>query len=62
MSLENSVQNPVLLSGALDLAEMGKDVTDALHLGAAAGCEALLAFDRQFIESAASAAVRVTEP
>ena len=57
-----SVENPILISEALDLAEMGMDFADALHLGTAAGCEALLTFDRQFIESAAGASVRVTEP
>ena len=57
-----SVEDPAPLSEALDLAEMGMDFAGALHLGAAAGCVALLTFDRRFIERAASASVRVTEP
>lgn len=57
-----SVENPALLSEALDLAEAGMDFADALHLGAAAGCETLLTFDRRFIEMAVNAPVRVTEP
>ena len=57
-----SVENPILISEALDLAETGMDFADALHLGAAAGCVALLTFDRKFIDSAASSSVRVTEP
>ena len=56
------VENPVLLTQALDLAEKGMDFADALHLGAAVRCEAMLTFDRQFIESAKHASVRVTEP
>ena len=57
-----SVENPVLLAQALDLAEKGMDFADALHLGAAVRCEAMLTFDRQFIESARHASVRVAEP
>ena len=57
-----SVENPVLLTQALDLAEKGMDFADALHLGAAVRCEAMLTFDRQFIESAKHASVRVAEP
>ena len=57
-----SAENPVLLSEALDLAENGMDFADALHLGAAAGCETLLTFDRRFIETASHAPLRVTEP
>ena len=56
------VENPVLLTQGLDLAEKGMDFADALHLGAAVRCEAMLTFDRQFIESAKHASVRVTEP
>ena len=56
------VENPVLLTQALDLAEKGMDFADALHLGAAVRCEAMLTFDRQFIESVRHASVTVTEP
>ena len=57
-----SVENPSLLAGALARAEAGMDFADALHLGAAAGCEAMLTFDRRFIEAAGDAPVRVEEP
>ena len=57
-----SVQEATLVSEALDLAEMGMDFADALHLGAAAGCDTLLTFDRRFIETARNASIRVTEP
>ena len=38
------------------------DFADALHLGAAAGCEAMLSFDRDFIETARDESVIVMEP
>ena len=57
-----SVENPALLSEALDLAEKGMDFADALHLGAAAGCETMLTFDRRFIETASNTSIRVAEP
>ena len=57
-----SVESPDLIAEALGRAEAGMDVADALHLGAAARCEALLTFDRRFIELAGDAPVRVTEP
>ena len=56
------MENPVLLADALDRAEKGMDFADALHLGAAAQCEAMLTFDRRFIELAGDAPVTVTEP
>ena len=57
-----SVESPDLIAEALGRAETGMDIADALHLGAAARCEALLTFDRRFIELAGDAPVRVTEP
>ena len=57
-----TVENPVLLAEALDHAEQGTDFADALHLGAAARCEAMLTFDRRFIEMAKDGPVRVLEP
>lgn len=57
-----SVESPNLLIQALDRAEKGMDFADALHLGAAAHCEAMLTFDRRFIETAKDAAPRVREP
>ena len=38
------------------------DFADALHLGVAAQCDALLTFDRRFIDLAKDASVRVVEP
>ena len=43
-------------------AERGMDFADALHLGAAARCEALLTFDLRFIEQAGGMPVKVMEP
>ena len=57
-----SVESPSLLIEALDRAEAGMDFADALHLGAAVHCEAMLTFDRQFIEAAQDAAPNVSEP
>ena len=57
-----SVEDPVLLAEALQRAEAGMDFADSLHLGAASRCEAMLTFDRRFIESAGNAAIAVTEP
>ena len=59
---EVTVENPVLLAEALDRAEQGMDFADALHLGAAARCEAMLTFDRRFIQAARDAPVTVLEP
>ena len=57
-----SVEGPILLAEALDRAEKGMDFADALHLGAATRCEAMLTFDRRFIEMAMDAPVRAMEP
>ena len=56
-----SIESPVLLAEALDRAEKGMDFADALHLGAATRCDAMLTFDRRFIEMAGEAPVRVME-
>ena len=57
-----TVESPNLLVGALDRAENGMDFADALHLGAAAHCQAILTFDRDFIRNADGASPPVTEP
>lgn len=57
-----TVKSPALLAAALKRAESGVDFADALHLGSAARCEALLTFDRRFIEAAGDGPVRVKEP
>lgn len=56
------LESPTLLAEALDRMEKGMDFADALHLGAAAGCEAMLSFDRDFIEAAQDESVVVMEP
>ena len=57
-----SVENPGPLAEALHRAERGMDFADALHLGAASRCEAMLTFDRRFIETAKDGPVPVREP
>ena len=59
---EVTIEDPVLLAEALDRTERGMDFADALHLGAAARCEAMLTFDRRFIQTAQGAAVAVRAP
>ena len=56
------VENAALLAESLERAESGMDFADALHLGAAARCEAMLTFDRRFIRTAMGTSVRVMEP
>ena len=57
-----SVDSPAQLAVALDRAENGMDFADALHLGAAARCDALLTFDRRLIDLASDASLSVMEP
>lgn len=58
-----SVEDPAMLAQALDLAEGGMDFADALHLLAAADCEALATFDRRFVKAARAAGIElVREP
>ena len=60
-----STKGQVILPKAIRQAlhwEAGMDFADALHLGAAAQCEAMLTFDRHFIEAARDTPVRVTLP
>ena len=57
-----SVESPAMLAEALDRAAMGMDLADALHLGAAARCEAMLTFDRRFVEMAKDTPVKVMHP
>ena len=56
------VEDAATLAEALDRAADGMDLADALHLDAAAGCEAMLTFDLGFVEKARDAPVRVMEP
>ena len=57
-----SVEGPAMLAEALDRAAAGMDLADALHLGAAARCEAMLTFDRRFVEAARGTPVEVMQP
>ena len=57
-----TVEDPSLVAEAFDHAEAGMGLADALHLGAAARCDAMLTFDRRFIERARGNMVRALEP
>ena len=48
-----SVEDSRLVAKAMDWAEGGMDLADALHLAAAGGCEDFLTFDKRFARSAA---------
>ena len=56
------LEHPERTAEALDRAESGMDFADALHLGAACACDALLTFDRKFIRRARDSRVPVTAP
>jgi predicted nucleic-acid-binding protein len=47
-----SLQEPERVAQAMDWAEGGLDFADALHLAAAADCEAFVTFDRRLMERA----------
>ena len=57
-----SVENPVLLAEALDRVDKAMDFADALHLGSATRCDAMLTFDRRFVAADRGAPIRVREP
>ncbi|MYB17871.1 MAG: type II toxin-antitoxin system VapC family toxin [Holophagales bacterium] len=57
-----TVESPNLLVDALDRAAKGLDFADALHVGAAAHCEAMLTFDRSFVRTARGESPEVAEP
>ena len=57
-----TVENAPLLADALDCAETGMDLADALHLGSAGHCTSFLTFDRKFIRAAAGRNPEVMEP
>ncbi len=57
-----SIENPALLAGALSRVMKGMDFADALHLGAATNCEAMVTCDRRFIETASDDSIKVAEP
>ena len=49
-----ALEDPLLVAIALDRMERGMDFADALHLGRAEACDALVTFDRHFIRAARS--------
>jgi predicted nucleic acid-binding protein len=52
-----TTESHALVAKALDRAERGMDFADALHLGSAEKCEALVTFDRDFVKAARTAGV-----
>jgi predicted nucleic acid-binding protein len=52
-----TVEDEALVATALDRVESGLDFADALHLGKAGHCDALLTFDRRLIKAAKAAGV-----
>jgi len=52
-----SVEDEALVATALDRVERGMDFADALHLGKAGHCEAMVTFDRKFIKAAKAVGV-----
>lgn len=46
------LEDPALVSQALDWAERGMDFADALHLGGAEGCSSFVTFDRKLAKAA----------
>jgi predicted nucleic acid-binding protein len=47
-----TIEDEVLVATALDRVGDGTDFADALHLGKAGHCEAMVTFDRKFIKGA----------
>ena len=52
-----AVEDETLVATALDRVERGMDFVDALHLGKAGHCEAMVTFDRKFIKAAKAVGV-----
>jgi predicted nucleic acid-binding protein len=50
-----SVEDDTVIAAALDLAEKGMDLADALHLCKSSNCEAFATFDRKFVKAAKAA-------
>jgi predicted nucleic-acid-binding protein len=53
-----SLDDPDLLTAAIDRAERGIDFADALHVGRAEACEAFVTFDRKLIKAARAAEIQ----
>jgi predicted nucleic-acid-binding protein len=57
------LEDPALVSQALEWMQAGMDFADALHLSKAQNCEAFVSFDREFVRIASRAAdVKVRAP
>ena len=52
-----TVEDETLVATALDRVERGMDFADALHLGKAGHCEAMVTFERKFIRAAKAVGV-----
>jgi len=52
-----AVEDEALVATALARVERGMDFADALHLGKAGHCEAMVTFDRKFIKAAKAVGV-----
>ncbi len=56
-----TIENAPTVAAALDLAEQGMDLADALHLGRAAGQDAFLTFDRRLVKAAQAAGIDLVQ-
>jgi predicted nucleic-acid-binding protein len=54
-----TIEDEALMATALDRVERGMDFADALHLGKAGRCEAMVTFDRSFVKSAKAVGVEI---
>jgi predicted nucleic-acid-binding protein len=52
-----TIEDEGLVATALDRVERGMDFADALHVGKAGHCEAMVTFDRKFIKAAKAVGV-----
>lgn len=52
-----TIEDEALVATALDRVERGMDFADALHLGKASHCEAMVTFDRKLIKAAKAVGV-----
>lgn len=58
-----SLEDPALISKALEWTSEGMDFADALHLGRCDGCSAFMSFDRKLAKAAAAISdLRVVSP
>jgi len=58
-----TIEDAPLVARAMDMAELGLDFADALHLAAAAGCAAFMTFDRRLTRLGANkSGIAITLP